>query len=134
MGGALGVAELVRRKQRPERHFGLSKSFARAFLPAIDDMPDDADSGVRHLVLVHGRDRARSMVQPEQKALVDIAAEVLADEDAKIGISYSGFCLTSLPHKALPDEQTWEKRAPRVFVMNCTHVGFPLYRMSPTDT
>ena len=54
------------------------------------------------------------MVQPEHKGLVDIAAEVLADEDAKIGISYSGFCLTSLPHKALPDEQSWEKRGHRV--------------------
>jgi hypothetical protein len=52
-------------------------------------MADEADSGVRQLVLVHGRDRARAMVEPEKKALVDIAAHVLGDEEGKIGISYS---------------------------------------------
>jgi hypothetical protein len=72
-------------------------------------MPDDADQGVRHLVLVHGRAKARTMVEPAQKRLVDIAAEVLSDEDGKIGISYSGFCLTGLPHKQLPEDQAWEK-------------------------
>jgi hypothetical protein len=77
-------------------------------------MADEADSGVRQLVLVHGRDRARAMVEPEKKALVDIAAQVLGDEEGKIGISYSGFCLTGLPHKALPDDQVWEKRGHRV--------------------
>jgi Plasmid encoded RepA protein len=77
-------------------------------------MLGDADSGVRHLVLVHGRDRARTMVEPEQRRIVDIAAEVLADEDGKIGISYSGFCLTGLPHKRLPDGEAWDKRGHRV--------------------
>src|SRR5919205_3461176 len=77
-------------------------------------MADEADSGVRQLVLVHGRYRARAMVEPEKKVLVDIAAQVLGDEEGKIGISYSGFCLTGLPHKALPDDQVWEKRGHRV--------------------
>ena len=80
-------------------------------------MPDDADQGVRHLVLVHGRAKARTMVEPAQKKLVDIAAEVLSDEDGKIGISYSGFCLTGLPHKQLPEDQAWEKRGHRVTLM-----------------
>ena len=35
---------------------------------------EDADHGVRQLVLVHGRAQARALVQPERKALVDIAA------------------------------------------------------------
>ena len=38
----------------------------------------------------------------------------MADESQRIGISYTGFCLTSLPHKRLPDEQTWEKKGHRV--------------------
>jgi len=80
-------------------------------------MADDADSGVRQLVLVHGRDRARAMVEPEKKALVDIAAQVLSDDEGKIGISYSGFCLTGLPHKALPDDAVWEKRGHRVTLL-----------------
>jgi hypothetical protein len=75
---------------------------------------DEADKGVRHLVLAHGRDRARSMVEPEKKRLVDIAAEVMADDTGRIGMSYSGFCLTGLPHKRLPDDQAWSKRGHRV--------------------
>jgi hypothetical protein len=77
----------------------------------------EADGGVRRLVLVHGRERARIMVEPEQRALVDIAAEVLGDDAGRIGISYSGFCLTGLPHKRLPDEQAWEKRGHRVTLL-----------------
>jgi hypothetical protein len=46
--------------------------------------------------------------------LVDIAAEVMANESQRIGISYTGFCLTSLPHKRLPDDQTWERKGYRV--------------------
>jgi hypothetical protein len=60
------------------------------------------------------RERARLMVPEKQRSLVDIAAEVMADESQRIGISYTGFCLTSLPHKRLPDEQTWEKKGHHV--------------------
>jgi hypothetical protein len=77
-------------------------------------MADEADHGVRQLVLVHGREKARSMVEPERKGLVDIAAQVLADDVGRIGISYSGFCLTGLPHKALPDNKVWKKSGHRV--------------------
>jgi hypothetical protein len=70
--------------------------------------------GVHRLVLLHGRDRAREMVDTKNRLLVDIAAEVLADDSQKIGISYTGFCLTSLPHKKLPEDQTWEKKGYRV--------------------
>lgn len=77
----------------------------------------EADGGVRRLVLVHGREMARTMVEPEQRPLVDIAAEVMADDAGKIGISYSGFCLTGLPHKKLADEQAWEKRGHRVTLL-----------------
>jgi hypothetical protein len=80
-------------------------------------MADDADNGVRHLVLVHGKARARAMVEPERRPLVDIAAEVLADETGKIGISYSGFCLTALPHKALAAHEAWTKRGHRVTLL-----------------
>jgi Plasmid encoded RepA protein len=74
----------------------------------------DAALGLRQLVLIHGRERAREMVPERQRPLVDIAAEVMADESQRIGISYTGFCLTSLPHKRLPNDQTWEKKGHRV--------------------
>lgn len=77
-------------------------------------MASDADGGVRRLVLVHGRDVARSMVEPEQRPLVDIASEVLSDDAGRIGITYTGFCLTGLPHKRLADDAPWEKRGHRV--------------------
>jgi hypothetical protein len=69
---------------------------------------------LHRLVLLHGRERAGLMVPQRQRSLVDIAAEVMADESQRIGISYTGFCLTSLPHKRLPDEQTWEKKGHHV--------------------
>ena len=77
-------------------------------------MAGDADAGVRHLVLVHGRDKARAMVEPEQRRMVDIAAEVMSDDEGKIGITYTGFCMTGLPHKRLPDDQVWDKAGHRV--------------------
>jgi hypothetical protein len=75
---------------------------------------DDVAKGLHQLVLIHGRERAREMVPAKQRPLVDIAAEVMANESQRIGISYTGFCLTSLPHKRLPDDQTWEKKGHRV--------------------
>ena len=67
----------------------------------------DAAKGVRRLVLVHGRNAARQMVEPEEKSLVDIAGEVLGDDTNRKGYSYSGLCLTSLPHRKLPDGEAW---------------------------
>ena len=69
---------------------------------------------VHRLILLHGREQARQMVDVKTRPLVDIAAEVMADESQRIGISYTGFCLTSLLHKRLPDDQTWEKKGYRV--------------------
>ena len=81
-------------------------------------MKDDSDtSNVHRLVLVHGRGRAREMVSVRQRPLVDIAAEVMADESQRIGISCTGFCLTALPHKRLSDDQPWEKKEHRVTLL-----------------
>ena len=77
----------------------------------------DAAHGVHQLVLMHGYERAREMVPERQRSLVDIAAEVLADERQNIGISYTGFCLTSLPHKRLPENQAWQKQGHRVTLL-----------------
>lgn len=77
----------------------------------------DVAHGVHQLILVHGHERAREMVPQKQRQLVDIAAEVLADERQHIGISYTGFCLTSLPHKRLPDDQAWHKHGHHVTLL-----------------
>jgi hypothetical protein len=69
----------------------------------------DAAKGVRQLVLVHGRDAARQMIDPDAKPLLKIASEVLGDDSKRKGFSYSGLCLTSLPHRKLADEEPWER-------------------------
>lgn len=69
----------------------------------------DAAKGVRQLVLVHGRDTARLMVGLRDQSLVRIASEVLGDESGRKGYSYSGLCLTSLPHRKLANDQPWER-------------------------
>jgi hypothetical protein len=99
-------------------------------------VPRDADHGVRQLVLVHGHTDARAKTPPERKALVDIAAGVLADETQAVGITYTGFCLTGLPHKRLPNDQAWEKTGHRVRLLvepgrrkggtgTATYIGVP---------
>src|SRR5215213_6965851 len=72
---------------------------------------------LHQLVLLHGREMAREMVPEERRPLVDIAAEVLADDAQRIGISYAGFALTALPHKRLADDAVWEKRGHRVTLL-----------------
>ena len=69
----------------------------------------DAAKGVRQLVLLHGHENASSMVEPEDRSLVRIASEVLSDESEQKGYSYSGLCLTSLPHRKLPNDRAWER-------------------------
>lgn len=69
----------------------------------------DAARGVRQLVFLHGRDAAKRMIEPEAASLVRIASEVLGDEKGRHGYSYSGLCLTSLPHRKLTEDQAWER-------------------------
>lgn len=80
-------------------------------------MASRAEEGVHQLVLAYGRERAKEMVGPRHRSLVDIAAEVLSDEHQKIGISYTGFCLTGLPHKKLSDDEVWERTGHNVTLM-----------------
>jgi Plasmid encoded RepA protein len=80
-------------------------------------MAKELDHGARRLVLALGRERARRMVEPERRRLVDIAAEVLGDDSGRIGISYTGFCLTGLPHKRLADNAVWRRRGHRVTLL-----------------
>jgi hypothetical protein len=76
-------------------------------MPAIRQHP--RMSGLHNLILLHGHAAARAMVPCAERHLVDAAAAILAIEREEIGISYSGFALTSLPHKKIADHQVWEK-------------------------
>lgn len=73
---------------------------------------------VHQLVLTFGKERAQQLagsgVDPH---LLDIASKVLTEESQAIGITYAGFCLTSLPHRRLPDDQVWKRTSRRLTLM-----------------
>lgn len=64
---------------------------------------------IHSLIRQHGRDVARAFVDPEQRVLIDVAAEVLGIEEPSVGVVYTGFALTSLPHRQIPQDDSWEQ-------------------------
>ncbi|CAH2606102.1 Pirin (plasmid) [Rhodovastum atsumiense] len=78
-------------------------------------------SEVPRLVLEQGREKAVATLKAQgrhkEAKLVRISADVLADERGRLGISYSGFCLASLPHKALPEGQAWRRDGHQVTLL-----------------
>ena len=73
-------------------------------------------SDVAQLVLNLGRDEARRRVDGEDKSLVDMAANVLGDEDFGMGFCYSGFAIVHLPHRKIPDDEVWERANGRALI------------------
>jgi len=69
---------------------------------------------IHHLIERHGRVAARSMVEAGRACVVDVAARILEEDSRDIGITYSGFCLTALPHKKLRDNQPWMRQNGRL--------------------
>ncbi len=67
-------------------------------------------SDIHNLIISEGIVSASNQVEGRAgKSLVKIAASILSEESQAIGMTYSGFCLTSLPHNKLPDDQIWER-------------------------
>lgn len=64
---------------------------------------------IHHLIRTHGKVEARRLVDESRSAVVDVAAQVLEEESQALGITYSGFCLTALPHRRLADDQIWSR-------------------------
>jgi len=69
---------------------------------------------IHTLIIRHGRDEARQLIPAADRHLVDIAAAMLEAPEPALGITYSGFCLTALPHKPLPNDQRWERQGHNV--------------------
>lgn len=64
---------------------------------------------VHQLILRHGIDEARRQAATRhERALVEAAYQVLGEENEGIGFTYSGFALTSLPHKE-QQEMVWKR-------------------------
>lgn len=70
------------------------------------------------IVRLHGVEAAREMATTaHERRLIDIAHEVMADEQQSIGIGYSGMCLTGLPYRKLKDDQVWVKNGHQVTLL-----------------
>jgi hypothetical protein len=64
---------------------------------------------VHQLILQHGIEEARRQAATRhERAMVETAYQVLGEEAESIGFTYSGFALTSLPHKE-QGETVWRR-------------------------
>jgi hypothetical protein len=69
------------------------------------------------LVIEHGKEAALQRVDPSDRHLVRIAADLLAEEDDAMGVTYSGFCQASFPHKKLKNDAAWKQQSERITLM-----------------
>jgi hypothetical protein len=72
---------------------------------------------VHQLIVTHGRDGAAEILGPKKKPVVEIASKALAADPDEIAVTYSGFCLTGLPHKRPADNEIWERKTERVTLL-----------------
>lgn len=64
---------------------------------------------VHQLIIRHGVDEARRLAATKhERQLVEAAYRVLSEDAEKMGFTYSGFALTSLPHKP-QSEIVWRR-------------------------
>lgn len=68
-------------------------------------------ASIHRLITQEGRQAALTHADAD---IVDIAAGVLGDEHGNLGYTYSGLCLTALPHRKIPDDQVWERTGHKV--------------------
>jgi Plasmid encoded RepA protein len=65
---------------------------------------NDNVANVHRLIIQQGVEEARRQaVTKHERALVEAAYQVMSEEADKLGFTYSGFALTSLPHKPQTD-------------------------------
>jgi hypothetical protein len=64
---------------------------------------------VHQLIIRYGIEEARRQAMTKhERAVVEAAYQVLSDDAERMGFTYSGFALTSLPHKP-QESQTWRR-------------------------
>jgi hypothetical protein len=64
---------------------------------------------IHQLIITHGVEEARKQAMTKhERQLVEAAYQVLSEDAEKIGFTYSGFALTSLPHKPV-DSGVWRR-------------------------
>jgi hypothetical protein len=59
---------------------------------------------VHSLIIRHGVENARAMAATKAaRHAINAAAELLAEEETRLGITHAGFAMTSLPHRRIED-------------------------------
>jgi hypothetical protein len=72
---------------------------------------------VHSLIREHGLEVARSLVVTKaERAAVDAAALLMAEEESRLGITHAGFAMTSLPHKRI-EEGYWKREGNRTTLL-----------------
>lgn len=72
---------------------------------------------VHRLIRDHGVETARAMAATKAaRQAVDAAAQVMADEESRLGITHAGFAMTSLPHKRI-EAAFWRREGPRTTLL-----------------
>lgn len=72
---------------------------------------------IHQLIPRDGVDRVRSQADSKlQRQPVDAAAQVLTDEDGRLGITHAGFAMTALRHKRIEDE-VWRREGNRTTLL-----------------
>jgi hypothetical protein len=62
------------------------------------------------LIKVYGPDRARQLVAPGRRSVLEIAIKYLSDHRNGLAYSHPGFAMTCLPHKRLAADEVWKKQ------------------------
>src|ERR1700761_8853131 len=64
---------------------------------------------IHQLIINHGIEEARRLAASKhERLIIEAAYQVLSDDAEKMGFTYSGFALTSLPHKP-QSELVWKR-------------------------
>jgi hypothetical protein len=72
---------------------------------------------VHQLILRHGVEAVRARADSKaQRLAIDAAAQVLAEEESRLGITHAGFAMTSLPHKRMEDPY-WKRQGYRTTLL-----------------
>lgn len=64
---------------------------------------------VHQLIIERGIEGARLTAETKaERQAIDAAAELMAEEESRLGVTHAGFALTSLPHKRI-EERLWRR-------------------------
>jgi hypothetical protein len=78
---------------------------------------------VHQLIIKHGIEEARRQaVTKHERMVIEAAYQVLSDDAEKMGFTYSGFALTSLPHKP-QTELVWKREGHNLTMLIQSGVG-----------